>query len=134
MFSRYFETMSTRYWQTPERAIGGRFTTRRDGPPIDVIGVARNAKYITFGEGAAPYYFVPLAQEYHGRTRMLIRSREEIGTLMTGLPQEVRALDPAPPIFGVRTGVAVGDLRVYGAAAGSDRFLRPRCPVQVTQL
>jgi predicted permease len=97
------ETLVRRYWQTPERAIGRRFTTRRDGPPIEVIGVARNGKYITFGEGATPYYFVPLAQEYQGRTRMLIRSRENAGTLIPGLRQQVRALDPALPIFGVRT-------------------------------
>jgi len=97
------ETLARRYWQTPERALGRKFTTRRDGPPIEVIGVARNGKYMTFGEGATPYCFVPLAQDYTGRTRMLIRSRENPGTLTAALRQQVRALDPALPIFGLRT-------------------------------
>ena len=97
------ETLARRYWQTPERAIGRKFATRRDGPPIEVIGVARNGKYMTFGEGATPYYFVPLAQDYNGRTRVLTRSRETPGMLMASLRQQVRALDPALPIFGVRS-------------------------------
>jgi len=68
-----------------------------------VIGVARNGKYMTFGEGATPYYFVPLAQDYNGRTRVLMRSRETPGILIASLRQQVRALDPALPIFGVRS-------------------------------
>jgi predicted permease len=97
------ETLARRYWRTPEQALGRKFTTSQKGPPIEVIGVARNGKYITFGEPATPYYFIPLAQDYQGRITVLVRSRESSSALMAGIRQQVKDLDAALPIFGVRT-------------------------------
>jgi predicted permease len=97
------ETIARRYWQTPGRAIGHRFAASRGGPMIEVIGVARDGKYMTFGEPATPYYFVPVAQNYQGRITVLVRSKQNADALMPAIRQQVSALDPALPIFGVRT-------------------------------
>jgi macrolide transport system ATP-binding/permease protein len=97
------ETMARRYWESPERALGRRFAASRGGAPIEVVGVARDGKYQTFGEGATAYYFIPLAQEYQGHVTMLIRSRQSAETLMPAIRREVSELDAALPIFGVRT-------------------------------
>jgi len=97
------ETLARRYWRTPEQALGRKFTASQKGLPIEVVGVARNGKYISFGEGAMPYYFTPLAQNYQGRITVLVRSRESAGALMAGIRQQVKDLDAALPIFGVRT-------------------------------
>jgi predicted permease len=133
------ETMAQRYWQTTARAIGRKFATRRGGPRIEVIGVAQNGKYMTFGEGATSYYFVPLAQNYQGLTKVLVRSPRSPESLLAAIRQEVRALDPALPIFGVRTmpqflnrtasiyedgSFAGRNLRGNGAAARTHRYLR----------
>ncbi len=97
------ETMARRYWETPERAIGHKFAPGRGEKPLQVIGVARNGKYATFGEGATSYYFVPLAQNYQGRVTVLVRSKQNTETLLPALRQQVTALDPSLPIFGVKT-------------------------------
>ncbi len=97
------ETMARRYWQTAERAIGHRFAASREGPPIEVIGVARDGKYLLFGEPATAYYFVPLEQDYQGLVHLMVRSSQDVNALMPAIRQEVNALDPALPIFGVRT-------------------------------
>ena len=97
------ETLARRYWDSPERAIGRKFTREKNGPPIEIIGVARDGKYGSFGEGATPYYFSALAQNYQGRTAVLVRSRENPTALMASIRRQVKALDPALPIFGVRS-------------------------------
>ncbi len=34
----------------------------KDGPWIEVVGVAKDGKYITFGESSVPYFFLSLAR------------------------------------------------------------------------
>ncbi len=97
------ETLARRYWRTPRTGSRPQVHDEPKGPPIEVIGVARNGKYITFGEGATPYYFVPLAQDYQGRITVLVRSHENASALLASIRQQVHAVDPALPIFGVRS-------------------------------
>ncbi|HKW97714.1 MAG TPA: ABC transporter permease [Bryobacteraceae bacterium] len=96
------EAMAGRYWQSPEKALGRRFSIW-DEKPIEVVGVAKNGKYESFGEAPLPYFFLPLAQHYSGRITFLVRSKENPETLMPSVRQEVRTLDATLPIFGVRT-------------------------------
>jgi putative ABC transport system permease protein len=97
------ETMARRYWQTPEKALGGRFKTRKDGPWIGVAGVAKNGKYFTFGEPPIEYVFLPLAQNYGGRVTVLVRSKQNPNSLVPAIREQVKTLDSTLPIFGVRT-------------------------------
>jgi predicted permease len=97
------ETMARRYWQTPEKALGRRFAITRDGPWIQVAGVAKDGKYMTFGESPVPYFFLPLAQNYRGRVTFLVRSEESPDSLMAAIRQEVKHADASLPIYGVRT-------------------------------
>ena len=97
------ETMARRYWESPERALGRRFTISRGGTPVEVVGVARNGKYNTFGEPAMSYYFTALAQEYQGHVTMIIRSKQSLETLMPAIRRQVSGLDAALPIFGIHT-------------------------------
>jgi predicted permease len=97
------ETMARRYWETAERAIGRKFAPGRGEPLLEVIGVARNGMYVTFGEGATSYYFTPLAQNYQGRVTVLVRSKQSPEILMPALRQQLSALDRTVPAFGVRS-------------------------------
>ena len=97
------ETMARRYWQSPERSIGRRFAPAASRRPIEVIGVARNGKYFSYGEGATSHYFVPMAQAYTGLTKILLRTKLAPDVLMPAIREQVKALDPALPIFGIRT-------------------------------
>jgi putative ABC transport system permease protein len=69
---------------------------------VEVAGVAKNGTYLTFGESARSYYFTPLAQAYQGRVTVLVRSKQSTETLMPALRQQLSALDPTVPAFGVR--------------------------------
>ncbi len=97
------ETVARRYWRTPEKALGQRFALGKDEPWIEVAGVAKDGKYMTFGENPTPYIFLPLAQGYRGRVTFLVRSRESPNILIPAIRQRVKNLDASLPIFGVRT-------------------------------
>ena len=97
------ETIARRYWHTPEKALGQRFKTAKDGPWIEVAGVAQDGKYLTLGEPPTPYFFLPLAQDYQQRVSFLVRSKETAEALVPAIRQVVSSLDATLPIFGVRT-------------------------------
>jgi ABC-type antimicrobial peptide transport system permease subunit len=95
--------MARRYWQAPEKALGRRFAIGKDATWIEVVGVAKDGKYQTFGESPMPYFFLPLEQFYRGRVTFLVRSKENPDSLMPAIRLEVKNLDASLPIFGVRT-------------------------------
>ncbi len=97
------ETIARRYWRTPENALGKRFKTAKDGPWIEIAGVAQNGKYMTLGESPSPYFFLPLTQNYQSRVTFLVRTNEPPETLVPAIRQTVSTLDLTLPIFGVRT-------------------------------
>ena len=97
------ETMARRYWESPEKALGRRFAQSKGGDMFEVVGVARNGKYISFGEPAYPYIFTPIAQDFNGQIEVLLRSKQDIAALMPVVRAEMGKLDPALPLFGVRT-------------------------------
>jgi predicted permease len=97
------ETMARRYWKTPEGAMGRRFSEVKNGPLFEVVGIAKNGKYMSFGESATAYVFTPISQDYHGQIEVAVRSKQDIATLMPMVRREVASLDPSLPLFGVRT-------------------------------
>ena len=97
------ETMARRYWESPEKALGHRFAQSKGGDPFEIVGVARNGKYVSFGEGAFSYIFTPISQDYFGQIEVLLRSNQEMAALMPAVRAEMGKLDPALPLFGVRT-------------------------------
>jgi macrolide transport system ATP-binding/permease protein len=97
------ETLARRYWQSTERALGRRFAISKDGPWIEVVGVAKDGKYMTFGESPTPYFFLPEEQHYLGRVTFVLRSKESPDSLVPAIRQQVQGIDATLPIFGVRT-------------------------------
>jgi predicted permease len=97
------ETMARRYWESPEKALGHRFALSKGGDLFEIVGVAKNGKYMSFGEPAFSYIFTPLAQDYFGQVSVLLRSQQDIASLMPAVRVEMSKLDPALPLFGVRT-------------------------------
>jgi hypothetical protein len=97
------ETFARRFWQTPDRALGQRlgFATRQDW--IQVVGVARDGKYTTFGEPPQPYAFFPIDQEYRGRTSIVLRTYRALESVLPAVRRQARALDPELPVVGMKT-------------------------------
>lgn len=69
---------------------------------IEIIGVARNAKYRTVGELDQPHLYVPYAQHYSGSMALLVRARTR-PLPVQDVQAVMAALDPAVQGFFTRT-------------------------------
>jgi predicted permease len=94
------EALARRFW--PGRsAIGQRLRpSGHDGESIEVVGVARDSKYVTVGEeDQRPFLYQPLAQAYAPQPAILVRAAGEPGSVVPTLRQVVREMDPGLPVF-----------------------------------
>ena len=68
------QTMANRFWPNQD-PLGKRFHTRTaDSPSWEVVGVAKDSKYIALYESPLPLFYMPLAQSYMPLRVLQIRS------------------------------------------------------------
>ncbi len=96
------ETMARKLWPE-ENVLGEQFRLGREGKIVEVVGVARDGKYVTLGEPPQPYMYLALSQFHHAPVTLLLRSDMALAELESRLRAEVRALDPTLPVYGVKT-------------------------------
>ena len=99
------QTMAARYWPGRD-PIGRRFRVEQpDAPWIEVVGVAADGKYRQLTEAPRPFFFRPIAQEFYFSRTLVVRTRgaSDIAGAVAGVRREVQAIDPAMPIFDVKT-------------------------------
>ncbi|HLB45053.1 MAG TPA: FtsX-like permease family protein, partial [Candidatus Limnocylindrales bacterium] len=92
------ETLVRRLWPT-EDPIGRTFTyspRRGEYAQIQVVGIARDAKYRSLGETPRPHLYVPLAQHYHPEMYLMVR--RDGRTAIPAMRALIRELDPALPV------------------------------------
>ena len=97
--------MASRFWPGQD-PLGRTFhlagdTTRHQ---LQVIGVARNGKYVTFGEGETPFFWLPVAQHYAGRMRVLVRAAGRPELVTATVREAFQKVDPSLPVYGIQTG------------------------------
>jgi ABC-type antimicrobial peptide transport system permease subunit len=73
------------------------------GPPLEVVGVARNTRQLRLEDAAAPFVYVPLFQQNADHVRIHVRSAGDTWGVVSAVKQSVRALDPNLPVFDVET-------------------------------
>jgi len=96
------ETMAERYWPG-EDPIGKRFQAYNlTEPMLEIVGVARDSKYVVVFEGPRPYIYLPLVRDLSLRT-LHVRAAGAPGPLAPRLEQAVRELAPDLPITDLRT-------------------------------
>lgn len=66
------QTFATRFWGTPDQAIGRRLRLGT-APWRTVVGVAADVKYARVDEAPRPYFYLPLDQAY--RSDMILHTR-----------------------------------------------------------
>jgi predicted permease len=94
------ETMAKRLW--PERgALGGRFRFAGEKEAIEVVGVARDSKYVFVQEEARPFVYLPLAQNYSPQADLIVRTRVPAVRMVERLRGTIQAVDPNLPLVGV---------------------------------
>ena len=98
------ETMARTFWPT-ENPIGRRISDQsQTGPYRVVVGVARESKYLTLGEAARPYYYIPFQQDFFPSARLHVRTVGDPTNLVTSMRNLVRGIDATVPISNVQTG------------------------------
>ena len=97
------ETLAAQYW-TGQSATGRRF--RLDGvsgPWVEIVGVAKDAKYLQLGETPGRFLYLPYAQNPRSEMILMLESAGDPAGLAAPVRDLVRALDPEQPMFEVRT-------------------------------
>ena len=100
------ETMARRFWTgagQPESALGKRFRLRRDGPLVEVVGVARDSKYVFLGEDPRSFMYVPFAQGYRSQMTLFIHAAGDPAGLISAARQVVREMDGDLPVYDAKT-------------------------------
>jgi predicted permease len=95
-------TMAERLWPGQD-ALGKRFKWGEDGNLWQVVGVARNAKYIMLGEEPRPFFYAPLAQRHASPVTLHLWTAGDPGALAPAVRDVLRQMDADLPIYNVMT-------------------------------
>jgi len=91
---------------SPDRdPIGTRFQLREQGASswIEIVGVAKTAKYLWLGEPPTEYVYLPYRQHPQSEMVLLTESAGDPSSLVAPLRRVVQGLDQMQPIYNVRT-------------------------------
>ncbi len=112
------ETMARRLWPGGD-AIGRRFRCYGETWVIEVVGIARDAKYQTLGEEPISFMYFPLLQHYSPAPTLHVRTVGDPSPLVGILRDQVQALDKMLPIVGVNTISQVMDIVLWAPRMGA---------------
>ncbi len=96
------QTMAEKFWPGQD-PLGRRFTFFGDPGPVEIVGVARDIKYQSLGEGPQPYCYEPLAQRYFSNMTLLGRTAGNPAAGLNLALQELKTMDPLLPRVGANT-------------------------------
>lgn len=94
------ETMARRYWPDGN-ALGRTFAVH--GHTREIVGIARDVKYLTPSEAPQPHFYLPQNQTFNSEMTVQIRTGGDPRLLIKPALDRITALDPALPVFGVET-------------------------------
>jgi predicted permease len=102
-----------RKWYPHQSAIGKRLRLNGpDGPIAEIIGVARQSKYLFPVESPMEYIYLPFAQNPVPGMTLLLQTEGPSTGVTQPLRDLVRRLDSRQPVFGVRSIEEFFDVRV----------------------
>ena len=107
------EQFAHKYYPNQD-AIGKRLRLNSaEGPFAEIVGVARQSKYVFTIEPPLEYLYLPLAQNPAAAMILLLESEGPSAGLTGPLRDLVRSLDSRQPIYGVRTMEEFFDVRAH---------------------
>jgi predicted permease len=98
------ETLARRFWPG-EDPIGKLLQVGGEDPKlVEVVGLARDGKYVQMTESPRPFAYFPMFQRGspYGETILLVRSSSPAPST-DSVRAQVRALDPGLPLFRIRS-------------------------------
>ena len=88
------ETFARRFFPQGS-AIGQTF--RRDSLMVTIVGVTRDSKFLSLDESAAPFVYLPFAQQWRSATTFLLHYDGPAEAVSAALLREMATLDPSLP-------------------------------------
>jgi predicted permease len=85
------ETMAAKYWPGKD-PVGQRLKVKDKW--MEVVGVAKNAKYRNKLEQPTPFFYVPVRQNFLVQNGFIIRTDQSAAAIRNALARELHALDP----------------------------------------
>jgi predicted permease len=97
------QTLAGHYWHGQD-PIGKRFRLNNaNGPWVEIVGVARNSRYLFIAEPPTDFVYFPYLQHPSQRMILMAESSGDSASLLTPLRDVVRRLDPNMPVYDVHT-------------------------------
>jgi predicted permease len=96
------QTFAKEIWPGQD-PIGKVFRTKKDGPPIQVVGLTRTGKYLFLYEKPQLYAYFPLAQSYNSGANLFVYTQDDPQRLVAAVRDQIRQLDAGLPVFNVTT-------------------------------
>jgi predicted lysophospholipase L1 biosynthesis ABC-type transport system permease subunit len=94
--------MAAKFWPG-EDPIGKRFRLYNAADPLlEVVGVARDSKYVVVFESPRTYVYLPVVRDMSIRT-LIVRASGDPAALAPRLEQEIAAIAPQMPLADLRT-------------------------------
>lgn len=95
------ERMARRFWPDQD-PIGKRISVSGvKGPYLEVIGVAKVAKYYSLQERPFSYMYLPYKQRYESHATLHVRTVGDPNALIGAVRQQAQLLDRDLPVFGI---------------------------------
>lgn len=95
------ESLRRKLW--PDRdPLGLQVRLDEEDEPVQIVGVAKDSKFIGLGEPAQPFIYLPLSQRPSSRVTLHLRTQGDPAALAPAVRREVARLDRALPLAEVR--------------------------------
>jgi putative ABC transport system permease protein len=97
------EEFAKTYWPNQE-PLGKRFRLNdAKGPWLEVVGVAKTAKYLFVSELATKFLYLPFAQNQSTVMLMVVETTGNPSAIAAPVREIAQSIDPNQPVFNVRT-------------------------------
>ncbi len=104
------ERMRSRFWPSGD-ALGQTFKAGTDS--YTVVGIARDTKYRSLRESPRMVIYLPLAQLHVDAVNLVVKTALPADATTAALREAVRSVDPAMPLYNVRTFAEHVDRALY---------------------
>jgi predicted permease len=94
--------MAEKLWPGQD-PLGKRFKWGNNGDFWQIVGVARNGKYVMIGEEPRPFFYVPLAQRHVSPITLHVWTAPEPAAITPAVRDVLQQMDPHLPVYNVRT-------------------------------
>ncbi len=100
-------------------AIGKRFRFFGESWILEIVGIARNSKYINIGEGPRPFIYLSMYQHYTPASTLYVHTAGDPASALATVRGTVQDLDHNLPLVQVRTVQALIDQALWAPQFGA---------------